>query len=52
MTIDFVVYLCTCNRIKPTSIYCAPPITTTKMAKWPSPMCEWRESVRVSSESQ
>lgn len=50
VTVDFVVYLSTCNRIKPTSIYCASLITTTKMAKWPSP--EWRESTRVSSESQ
>lgn len=27
MSIDFVVYVSTCNRTKPTSIYCAPPIT-------------------------
>lgn len=39
MTIDFVVYLGTCSRRKPTSIYCAschpppPPVTTTKMAQ-------------------
>ena len=52
MTIDFVVYLGTCNRIKSTSIYCASLITATKMEKWPSPMCEWGESARVNSESE
>lgn len=27
MSIDFMVYVSTCNRTKPISIYCAPPIT-------------------------
>lgn len=30
MTIDFVVYLGTCNRIKPTSVYCASPTTAAQ----------------------
>lgn len=52
MAIDFKIYLSTGNRIKPTSIYYASPITTTKMTKWPSPLCKWGESAKVNSESQ
>lgn len=57
MATDYVVYLSNCNRIKHTNIYCAlapkpPPITATKRTECFSPMCKWRESAMVNSESQ